>query len=297
MMTAMKMRRLGARLALVGVLAVTTAIAGDRPGYSFQSIDNPDAGPLGTSVFGVNSSGVMVGNFEAADGSIRGFVYRKGRFTNVVVPDSVYNDLSDVNSRGMAVGVYFDDQFVGHGYIYSADGTITPFPDVLPGSDTYLYAISDRGILVGSTFSITPEGFVGRGFLYEKGVFTPINVPGASETYPSTITNSGIVAGSYYGADPLLPHGFVLDRDGVFTTIDFPGSVFTLVRGMNERGDIVGSYGDETTRHGFLLRDGVFTTIDVPDASDTDVFDINERGHIVGTYDGYSRGFVAYPSR
>src|SRR4051794_26094084 len=89
MKIAMKRRGLGTLLALVGVLAIAGQSAAILPDYRFQPIDNPDAGELGTSVYGINPAGVMVGNFAGADNVIRGFVLRRGQYTDVTVADSI----------------------------------------------------------------------------------------------------------------------------------------------------------------------------------------------------------------
>jgi hypothetical protein len=50
---------------LLSVTYALTAIGGGPgdKGYTFLPVDDPDTGAIGTSVFEVNSSDVMVGNF------------------------------------------------------------------------------------------------------------------------------------------------------------------------------------------------------------------------------------------
>jgi hypothetical protein len=108
----------------------------------------------------------------------------------------------------------------------------------------------------------------GHGFVREKkGVFTTIDVPGASLTVVWDINNRGQMVGPYVDAQgPTsggFTHGFLLD-DGVFTTIDFPGPSETELAGSNNRGEIAGVYRDAAgITHGALLDKGTFTTIDV----------------------------------
>lgn len=131
-----------------------------------------------------------------------------------------------------------------------------------------------------------------RGYLLRQGVFTPIDIAGASFTEPFRINAQGDIAGDY--GSNTGRRAFVLQQ-GQLTTFDFPGASSTTVFGINARGDVVGDYSDGQT-HGFLLRRGVFTTIDAPGATSTTARDISDRGHIVGDYiDGAGRlhGFLA----
>ena len=80
--------------------------------------------------------------------------------------------------------------------------------------------------------------------------FTPIDVPGASQTLAFGINPSGQIVGFY--SDSTGQHGFLYDR-GVFTPIDVPGASQTLALGITPSGQIVGYYFDSTgNTHGFL---------------------------------------------
>jgi probable HAF family extracellular repeat protein len=82
-----------------------------------------------------------------------------------------------------------------------------------------------------------------RGFLLEDGVFTRIDVPGATETLPQGINDRGQIVGAYADAEGTI-HGFLLDK-GVLTTIDVPGALNTGANDINERGQIVGFFLDD----------------------------------------------------
>ena len=132
-------------------------------------------------------------------------------------------------------------------------------------------------------------GMVSRGFA-PQGVFTPIDVPGASVTEAFGINPEGDIVGFYEaGPPPFVGHGFLLSK-GVFTpsNVPFPGTFSTQAQEINpeaNEGDIVGRYADATGTHGFLLSKGVFTPINVPGASLTEANGINPQGVIVGSYD------------
>jgi uncharacterized membrane protein len=263
----------------------------ENKGYAFLPIDNPDAGPMGTSVLGISSPGVMVGNFADTEGVIHGFVLRAGQFTTVTIDDSQWSELWDVNSQGTVVGDYADDVFNFHAFTCAPDGTISYLPDA--GVSTFANGINSQGAVVGAFWTNDYASL--RGYIYEHGSFTYFDVPGSSYTSPYRITDSGTVCGGF--RDSLNNfHGFLRDKKGNFTQIDVPGAAWSSVSGQNEHGDIVGGYSDGTTTHGFLLRKGVFLTLDYPGANDTVPLDINNAGVIVGTYNDGSRGFLATPS-
>ena len=281
--------------AVLTTAAVLAALGGGpaQKVYTFGPIDDPGAGPGGTSVFGINSAGVMSGNYADAADEIHGFVLKEGQFTNVTVPASSFTELAHINSQGTAVGDFVDALGVDRGFTFSSNGTITYLPDAAVGAFTIPIGINNPGAVVGY---YTTDGFAtNHGFIYQKGSFTYFDPPGSSFTIPWAITNSGTVGGWFI--DPSgASHGFLRNRTGAFTQVDFPGAIFTTVYGLNENGDIVGSYADATTRHGYLFRKGVFLTLDYPGATNTDAFGINDPGFIVVTYNDFSRGFLATPS-
>ena len=57
----------------------------------------------------------------------------------------------------------------------------------------------NAGLIVGAASN---DGFVtGPGFIDDNGVFTAVNVPGATETYVYAINNLGQIAGEYFIGD------------------------------------------------------------------------------------------------
>jgi uncharacterized membrane protein len=102
-----------------------------------------------------------------------------------------------------------------------------------------------------------------HGFLLSKGVFTTIDVPGASGTVAFGINPGGDIVGFFAvgsGSTSQL-HGFLLSK-GVFTTIDVPGMSETLAFGINPQGDIVGYTTNFDVAHGFLLSNNIACTED-----------------------------------
>src|SRR5262249_8648735 len=96
---------------------------------------------------------------------------------------------------------------------------------------------------------------VRHGFLLSQGVYTTLDVPGASLTVAEGINNAGVIVGAYFDAKG-NEHGFVLSQ-GVYTTIDVPKSTATAtatqINSINAQGQIVGFYLDVNgTEHGFL---------------------------------------------
>jgi hypothetical protein len=123
-----------------------------------------------------------------------------------------------------------------------------------------------------------------HGFIYDSGAVTPLDVPGATVTFPVAINNRGDIAGYYFAG--LDVHGFVYDK-GAFA--------------INKRGEIAGQYAASDNHvHGFVYDNGTFTTVDEPGSGDTFPVAINNRGEVAGgftTSDLSSHGaFIARPS-
>jgi hypothetical protein len=149
--------------------------------------------------------------------------------------------------------------------------------------------INDSGAIVGEYTA----GGVLHGFLLDAGVYSTIDVPGASFTsYASEINDGGEIVGRF--DVPGTNTGFLL-RGSTFTALVVPDSASSAALGINGPGEIVGGYTAGGVRHGYLLDDGVYTGFDVPGSSFTTPRKINDSGFIVGGYGagGTTHGFVA----
>src|SRR5207245_1140080 len=92
---------------------------------------------------------------------------------------------------------------------------------------------------------------------------TSFDVPGAIDTFPTSINPAGVITGSYF--DSVGFHGFVRDARGAITSFDPPGSIRTNPASINPAGEITGRYGDSGGVHGFVRdRRGVITSFDPP---------------------------------
>src|SRR5437867_8361390 len=88
-----------------------------------------------------------------------------------------------------------------------------PAADTVNGERTRAFGINDAGDIVGD--------FGRHGFLYSRGIFTTVDVPGAVVTQAFGINNSGQIVGNF--SDTTGAHGFLYSR-GIFTTVDVPGA-------------------------------------------------------------------------
>jgi hypothetical protein len=119
-------------------------------------------------------------------------------------------------------------------------------------------------------------------------IFTRFDVPGATTTFASSISDSGDIVGRYNVGSSTL--GFLL-TSGSYTTLAVPGSNLTSAAGINNAGMIVGGFGAPPT-DGFLFSGGNYTRLGVPGF--LTAMGINDAVQIVGQYvDGKgSHGFL-----
>jgi hypothetical protein len=289
---------INARRAIVGIYFDT---AGDEHGFllkdhNFLTVDVPGSlvgvsGMLQTEANGINDMGEIVGDYFAPPGAPgapactndspplspqcrRGFLYRKGQFSDVLVPGKKGSIPNAITPDGTIYGCDHDDDYFTSmvGFARTRFGTYNTLDT--GGGELINPAES---VLASMNNGATPDGSMIVG-LY-------VDPPAASGQY----------------------RGYIVQH-GNFHPYDVPGSALTQIWGINPAADFVGLYDDASgNEHGFLQRWGAATpiTIDVPsgppfNATLTDAFAINSAGVIVGLYidtAGNFHGYLAAPQR
>ena len=260
--------------------------------YTFFTFDAP--GATSTTVRGMNDAGEMVGSFHDVSGD-HAFLRRSdGSFISIDAPGALPGTTAAtaINNLGQIVGIFTDASGV-HSFLRAADGTFTTLdPTYFPA------AINDLGDIAGSlqSFALPALGFVRTA----DGKVTTFQVPGASQTRPAGINNSGEIVGTYItGGSYSVGHGFLRHADGSFATFDVPGlepaHMGTWPAAINDHGQIAGyllSYA-----YGFVRDpDGTFTVVNA--LGQTYPYAIDNNGRLAGyIYDNTgAHGFLATPA-
>ena len=262
-----------------------------KPNGQIISFDAPGADlgfglDLGTVAMGINSSGVIAGQFVDSNNLFHGFVrFRDGSFTTFDAPGagtttgSFQGTIGNaINSAGVIAGSYFDNNNASHGFVRFRNGTITTFD--APGASTGAgqgtagIAINSKGDITGFFYD---NNNAIHGFLRDRdGSFTTFDTPGAGTgalqgTFGLGINSEGDIGGTVHLANDVR-HGFLRDHDnGTFTTFKVQGAGTSAGQGtwgevINNSGVIAGFYADRNTVfHGYVRhRDGTITKFDPP---------------------------------
>lgn len=172
-----------------------------------------------SQVLGISNTGRIVGWYSDRDYNDRGFVYDKGVYTTVVGPNAFATYIFGVNSKGQMVGYYIDNDFTFLRGFMCENGVFTDL--FVPGSEfltgqTFPTGINDRGQIAGHyNFQADPNDLNQHGFIYEKGVYTSFDAPGAGPsdyqgTYIYGINARGQLVGAAYNGNDAFP--FMLSR-------------------------------------------------------------------------------------
>src|SRR5438874_3574673 len=246
---------------------------------------------------GINRWNTVVGTGKLADGSIVGFVrYSNGGVTTYKFPNASQTHFSKRNASGVSVG----DVDFNHGLIVTGSSATTI--DYPGGPQTILTGINKWDSMVG-TYQYNDDADFGpewTGFkMWKNGTFTPIDAPGAINTNPTSINDTGIVVGWYESSAEAVPfaadpsHGFVF-ANGVYKTVSYPNAFRTSLNDINTAGVIVGSWINSDTGKGggFLFVNGTIKDVLTPGGASTEVNGINDNGYVTGTYSAGS--FMAH---
>ena len=218
-----------------------------------------------------------------------------GECKNTSFPAATETRFSKRNAAGVIVGnVDFN-----HGLIVTGSSATTI--DYPGAPQTILTGINRWDSMVGA-YQYNDDADFGpewTGFkMWANGSFTSIDAPGAINTNPNSISDTGIVVGWYearaeavaFAPDP--SHGFVL-ANGVYKTVSYPNAFRTSLNDINSGGVIVGSWGNsDGTAGGFLFVNGKFEDVLTPGGASTAVNGINDNGYVTGTSSAGS--FIAH---
>ena len=268
-------------------------------GTSESDLSNDGLGVSGTVAYGINSSGLVVGDDFLSSTDEEGFVYDTA--TNSLVADGLNagnangagTTLIAINDNGDVIGNYVDATtglstgaigiYSGGGYAFTA---ITPFA----GVNTTVTAIDNVDDVVGN---FTDTSGYSHGFSYSAtlGTYIAIDDPSAVRgTYVTAVINDSTadneqVVGYYVDASG-VDHAF-LYSDGLYFNLTVTGATGNSVAtGINSAGEIVGYYFDGTGEHAFLttmpgvatllLTDGTSVSGATIDNRAFDIVDINQ---------------------
>lgn len=191
--------------------------AGRMHGFTLRdgvmaALDVPDAWQ--TIAWDINANGVISGEYQGVPGGPWfGFVYRNGDFQLFDVPDATMSAGWGINLRGEIVGHYRVPDGAGgiskmFGFVWR-DGSVIRLDHPVPNGMSCAMGIGDNGAVVGHYYDLA-SGIV-HGYVWLDGDFrATLTVPGVSETYPTSITPSGVIAG--YTWDPVAGvRGFIAE--------------------------------------------------------------------------------------
>jgi probable HAF family extracellular repeat protein len=203
---------------------------------------------LTTDGFYVDNSGITHGFFRTSD----------GRFTTVDYPGAEiatsFNQLLSQNDYYQAAGYYsnsVNNTTPDIPYTYDEVGGVfhvITIPGAVGGAQAT--GINDSGVTCG--FFIDSNS-VNHGWIINRGIFMPLDVPGSTFTQALGLNNGGKVVGAFTDAAGLT-HGFVYTiATADFVTVDAPNGVgSTIVNGINDSGKLVGFYGTAPVNTGFV---------------------------------------------
>ncbi len=239
---------------LAGQIVGNHDISGSPPGHSGFLLSNGVFSPIeigeeGSSVWGINNRGDIVGLYSSANVT-HGFVLSNGNLTQIDYPGAVdfgYTIPSDINDVGDVVGWYsFAWWEPEHGFLLR-NGVYTTID--YPGAGAAnVRGINSEGDIVGLyTEDWLNYRFIGF-LLKRNGTFTSLGSPGGATHYANGINSRGQIVGG--GG----PSAFLLSQ-GKYTSISHPDADGMILpwKITPDGQHIVGIYQVGTVNHGFVL--------------------------------------------
>jgi probable HAF family extracellular repeat protein len=262
-------------VAVVFMVGLATG-ASQAPTLTFHFKDVNFPGAAGTSVYGINDAGVIVGQYYDKQGVFHGFKLDHGKGTTIDDPNGSNTLCSDINSSDAIVGQYTDPSGDNHGFLYE-NGKFTDIaPDKLSGAS----GINDNGYIVGGYAHC--QFCQQHGFLWNGHKFKRLDVPGAMWTGAGSINNSRVI--TIIAPDNTNHYHSYLYRNGKYAELKVPGAFESYVEAINNSDDLSFSWIDaKQNNHAALRYQGRFYKYDHPRGkNETLAFKLNNHRQIVG---------------
>jgi uncharacterized membrane protein len=213
-------------------------------GGKWTHIDHPKS--PATICKNLNSSGVIVGNYQNTKTTTMGFVYQNGTFTDVPGPAGAKDSQAmGINDKGVIVGSYRDAKG-NHGFRLT--GSTYKTLNVPGATSTVASGINNKGyiVLYWQDAEQNSESSIWNGKTYKT-----IDVPNATNTFAMDLNNANDVVFQWFDAN-YHPHGALL-QGGKYYTTDYPNSGGTYGMGINDKNTLVGFYvPDNDYQGGFI---------------------------------------------
>ena len=204
---------------------------GDPPGFTFSQVSAINN--RGTMVVVSSHEGVML--------------YRDGLWSRI----GFLGGVADINKYDHFVGTHAVQFPNSQGYVYR-DGTLQDIP-TLGGSNSSANAISDKGVIVGS--SLLAGDSATRGYIFKDNQLTMLGTLGGASSSANDINMHGVVVGNAQDASGAW-RAYVQDARGMRAIPGMPADSNAVA--INDRGTVLGT----TPQNSFVFEDGDVTLLE-----------------------------------
>jgi hypothetical protein len=223
--------------------------------FSAPIVEPNDTGNI-TVAKDINNSGAICGYYFSSDiyYPYRGFILVDTTFTEYGPGGSDYY-LTGINDAGDFCAT-LDFHYLVEGLLQLADGRGVIF-NVGNSAEANAVNVHDAivGNWTGSDSSV--HGFLRQAGLFADRIISPVDYPGATQTYLFGLNDDGRHIVGKYVDSVGATHGLILQRPlhtpDIFSSFDYPGATETSLNGVNNLRRVSGYYADSSgTHHGFI---------------------------------------------